>query len=97
MSSNKKLALVVAIAILCAFVAETEAQYYYSPYYSYGGYYGYPAYSYGYGYGYPYYGYGYGYYGKREAGFGPSAQQIPQQQQMPQQMQQQQQPQQPQH
>ncbi|EPB66919.1 hypothetical protein ANCCEY_13990 [Ancylostoma ceylanicum] len=48
--------LLVALVVLCAFVAETEAQYYYSPYYSYG-YYGYPSY-YSY-YGYPSY---YGYY-----------------------------------
>ncbi|RCN50952.1 hypothetical protein ANCCAN_02965 [Ancylostoma caninum] len=83
--SSAKLVLLVALVVLCAFVAETEAQYYYSPYYSYG-YYGYPSY-YGY-YGYPsYYGY-YGYYGKREAGFGPVQQQEQQQpqQQMPQQM-----------
>ncbi|PIO77442.1 hypothetical protein TELCIR_00467 [Teladorsagia circumcincta] len=53
--------LFAAIALLCAFVAETEAQYYYSPYYSSYGYYGYPSYSYGY-YGYPYYGSYYGYY-----------------------------------
>uniref|UniRef100_A0A1I7TBX8 FIP (Fungus-Induced Protein) Related n=1 Tax=Caenorhabditis tropicalis TaxID=1561998 RepID=A0A1I7TBX8_9PELO len=74
---NAKLLILVSILIICAFVTETDAQYY--------GYYGYPSYGYGYGgyggygygsyYGYPSYYGGYGLYGKREAGFGPSQQQ----------------------
>ncbi|CAJ0588748.1 unnamed protein product [Cylicocyclus nassatus] len=47
---SAKLVLLIALVVLCAFVAESDAQYYYSPYYSYGGYGGY-----GYGYSYPYY------------------------------------------
>ncbi|CAD54136.1 FIP (Fungus-Induced Protein) Related [Caenorhabditis elegans] len=68
---NAKLLILVSLLVICAFITETDAQYY-----GYG--YGYPSSYYGYGYGnyygsYPYYG-GYGYYGKREAGFGPSQQ-----------------------
>ncbi|CAI2354920.1 unnamed protein product [Caenorhabditis sp. 36 PRJEB53466] len=66
---NAKLLILVSLLVICAFVAETDAQVYGYGYYPsyYGSYYG--------SYGYPYYGsyYGYG-YGKRDAGFGPSQQ-----------------------
>ncbi|KAF8384911.1 hypothetical protein PRIPAC_74053 [Pristionchus pacificus] len=67
--SSAKLILVCALLVLCAFVADVDAQYYWPSYYGgYGGY-GYGGYGYGSYYGYPYSYYG---YGKREAGFGPS-------------------------
>ncbi|CAO4379167.1 Protein CBG23465 [Caenorhabditis briggsae] len=71
---NAKLLILVSLLVICAFVAETDAQYYYGSY-GYPSYYGgYGGYGYGSYYGWPSYYGGYGYYGKREAGFGPSQQ-----------------------
>lgn len=52
--SSAKLILVCALLVLCAFVADVDAQYYWPSYYGgYGGY-GYGGYGYGSYYGYPY-------------------------------------------